>query len=117
MLDLSGEEEDAEDLTEMNKSQLNHHFKYVYKVSMLEDAREKIKELNKPHYESLIKSRAKSRSFFNQHDSTMDALDNIMLKKNCKKSRKKCVYSNERYRPEKPTQKSIEKEIIWKGID
>ena len=48
MNNLSGEEEDEEDLTEMNKSQLNHHFKYVYNVSMLEDAREKIKELHKP---------------------------------------------------------------------
>ena len=88
MIDLSGEEEDVEDLTEMTKSELNDHFKHVYNVSLLEDAREKIKELNIPHYESVAKSRAKSRIFFNEHNSAMDAIDNILLKRSLKTQRK-----------------------------
>ena len=84
MIDLSGEKEYAEDLTEMNKSQLNEYLKQIYNVSMLEDAKEKIKELNIPHYESLVKSRAKSRSFFNEHNTAMDAIDHIMLKRSLK---------------------------------
>ena len=70
------------------KPELNDHFKHVYNVSLLEDAREKIKELNIPHYESVAKSRAKSRIFFNEHNSAMDAIDNILLKRSLKTQRK-----------------------------
>ena len=120
MIDLSGEEKDAEDLTEMNKSELNEYLKQIYNVSMLEDAREKIKELNIPHYESLVKSRAKSRSFFNEHNTAMDAVDKIMLKRSLKNQGKhvftQMSATDQRKRLRKVTRKnSSEKKLSGKG--
>lgn len=86
MLDLSGEI--TEDFTEMNKTELNEYLKQIYNVSMLEDAVEKIKELNKPHYESIAKLRAKTRSLLNNYTTTRNAVDNILLKRSTLNQRK-----------------------------
>ena len=113
--DLSGEIK--EDLTHMNKSELNDYLKQIYSVSMIDDAVDKINALNKPHYESMVKSRAKSTTFLNSYNSTMTDLESIILKRNTSNRKKHVMTDVIKRGMEKEKRRHVLSEVLKKGVE